>query len=60
MPLQDHEDLLSESVRLNSALQGRLPRYVRVNTLKCTLEEAEKLLQVLFNSKVPKSALFET
>jgi hypothetical protein len=43
---QKPEQLLPENVRVGSRLQRTLPRYVRVNTLKCTRAAALAALQV--------------
>ena len=45
-PVQKPEQLLPESVRVGSRLQRTLPRYVRVNTLKCSRAAALAALQV--------------
>jgi len=44
--VQKPEQLLPESVRVGSRLQRTLPRYVRVNTLKCSRAAALAALQV--------------
>jgi hypothetical protein len=43
---QKPEQLLPENVRVGSRLQRTLPRYVRVNTLKCSRAAALAALQV--------------